>query len=148
MDKDKQTFTIEEAAELLTCHPETLRREIRAGRLKAAKIGRDYRISRFQLTEYWRAAGGGELFGDEKVLEPDSQTAEDEVRSTRFYMIDPDLSDTMERADKIALMMQLRRDGLEYQQIADEMMRRGIKTSRGHSKWHKGSVHAMLRKYL
>jgi excisionase family DNA binding protein len=147
MDKNKQTFTIEEAAELLSCHPETVRREIRIGRLKAAKIGRDYRVSRLQLAQYWRAAGGGELFEGEEVQERDTQAPRDEV-TTHPDRIDPDLSGVMGREEKIALMLQLRKDGFEFQQIADEMMRRGIKTSKGHTKWFKGTVHAMLKKYL
>ena len=61
---EKQVYTLKEAAELLTCHPETLRRAIKRGALKAVKIGRDYRISRAELTEYWTTQGGGKLFED------------------------------------------------------------------------------------
>jgi excisionase family DNA binding protein len=59
---DKTTFTIEEAAELLSCHKDTVRRAIRSGKLKAGKIGKDYRISRSDVEEYYRASGGGQLF--------------------------------------------------------------------------------------
>jgi len=64
----KNAFSIKEAAELLSCHPDTLRRAIKAGKLKAAKLGtdtgkgKDYRISRADLQEYYRSLGGGELF--------------------------------------------------------------------------------------
>ncbi|MDR2801435.1 MAG: helix-turn-helix domain-containing protein [Desulfovibrio sp.] len=59
---DKTTFTLAEAAKLLSCHRETLRNAIRRGRLKAAKLGRQFRISRLELETFWIASGGGELF--------------------------------------------------------------------------------------
>lgn len=58
----KTTFTLAEAAELLSCHKETLRRAIARGTLQAAKLGKGYRISRVDLEAYWTASGGGELF--------------------------------------------------------------------------------------
>lgn len=59
---DKTTFTLAEAAALLSCHRETLRRAIRSGNLRAARLGRGFRISRFDLEAFWSACGGGELF--------------------------------------------------------------------------------------
>ncbi len=59
----KTTFTLAEAAELLSCHRETLRRAIRDGELRAAKLGRGFRISRIDLEAFWTACGGGDLFG-------------------------------------------------------------------------------------
>jgi excisionase family DNA binding protein len=61
---DKTIFTLNEVAELLGCHVETLRREIRSGSLRAAKIGKDYRVSKTDLEEYWATKGGGALFVD------------------------------------------------------------------------------------
>ncbi len=58
------TFTLVEAAELLNCHKETLRREIKAGNLRAAKIGKEYRVSKTELENYWAERGGGALFED------------------------------------------------------------------------------------
>lgn len=58
----KTTFTLAEAAALLSCHPETLRRAIRKGQLQAAKLGRGFRISRADLEAFWTASGGGTLF--------------------------------------------------------------------------------------
>ncbi len=58
----KTTFTLAEAAVLLSCHKETLRRAIGAGELRAARLGREYRISRTDLQAFWTAQGGGELF--------------------------------------------------------------------------------------
>lgn len=67
----KTTFTLAEAAELLSCHKETLRRAIQAGELQAARLGREYRISRADLEVFWTAQGGGELFTPEQAAEPD-----------------------------------------------------------------------------
>ena len=61
----KTTFTLAEAAELLSCHKETLRRAIGEGALRAARLGREYRISRSDLEVFWVNRGGGELFGKE-----------------------------------------------------------------------------------
>lgn len=58
----KQTYTLGEAAELLSCHKETLRRAIKDGSLQAAKLGRGYRVSRADLEVFWSAQGGGVLF--------------------------------------------------------------------------------------
>ena len=60
----KTTFTLAEAAKLLSCHTETLRRAIKDGTLRAAKLGREYRISRSDLQAFWSERGGSELFGD------------------------------------------------------------------------------------
>ena len=62
---EKQVFSLKEVAELLDCHTETIRRAIKAGKLKAAKVGRDYRISKPDLDEYWKDKGGGRLFSDD-----------------------------------------------------------------------------------
>lgn len=70
----KTTFTLAEAAELLSCHRETLRRAILNGDLRAAKLGRGYRISRLDLEAFWKAGGGGDLFGgDESPAPPRSE---------------------------------------------------------------------------
>jgi excisionase family DNA binding protein len=78
----KTTFTLTEAADLLSCHRETLRRAIRDGELKAAKLGtRDFRISRRELSAYWSARGGGGLFADEEAT--DEGARESEARRER-----------------------------------------------------------------
>ncbi len=70
----KTTYTLAEAAELLRCHRETLRRAIRDGELRAAKLGRGFRISRFDLEAFWTASGGGDLFGKEpEALPPQAE---------------------------------------------------------------------------
>jgi excisionase family DNA binding protein len=78
----KTTFTLTEAAELLSCHRETIRRAIRDGELKAAKLGvRDFRISRRELAAFWSARGGGELFAADEPA--DEEAREVEVRRER-----------------------------------------------------------------
>jgi excisionase family DNA binding protein len=47
--------TVEQVAELLHLHVKTVRRYIRDGRLKARRIGKEYRIARTDLDEF---AGG------------------------------------------------------------------------------------------
>lgn len=65
----KTTFTLAEAAQLLSCHKETLRRAIQGGELRAARLGREYRISRLDLQAFWTAQGGGELFAAQEVFQ-------------------------------------------------------------------------------
>lgn len=63
-DPAKPTYTIEEVAELLGVHKETVRREIRREALKAAKVGRVLVVSRADLADYYQAKGGGRLFAN------------------------------------------------------------------------------------
>ena len=75
--KVKTTYTLSEAAHLLSCHPETLRRAIRNGTLRAAKLGREFRFSRSDLEAFWTSRGGGFLFepGGEASLPPPMHAA-------------------------------------------------------------------------
>jgi len=79
----KTTFTLAEAADLLSCHRETLRRAIRSGELRAAQLGRGFRISRFDLQAFWTASGGGDLFGKEQDGAPVEEAAEPVSRTRR-----------------------------------------------------------------
>lgn len=47
-----KTYTVNQAAELVHCHPETLREYIRTGKLVASKIGRSYCIRQVRLDEF------------------------------------------------------------------------------------------------
>jgi excisionase family DNA binding protein len=67
---NKTTFTLAEAAALLSCHAETLRRAIKNRTLHAARLGREYRISRTDLQAFWTARGGSDLFGNGEVPLP------------------------------------------------------------------------------
>ena len=84
----KTTFTLAEAAEVLSCHKETLRRAIQAGELQAARLGREYRISRADLQNFWTAQGGGELFMPESGPDPETlakaaETKEPQAKAQR-----------------------------------------------------------------
>jgi len=60
----QQTYSVAEAAELTGYSEETIRRHIRADKLKAAGGGAGrspYRIARTELARWWRDIGGGEL---------------------------------------------------------------------------------------
>ena len=76
----KTTFTLAEAADVLSCHKETLRRAIQAGELRAARLGREYRISRADLQAFWTAQGGGDLFMPDADAESDAQEKTTETR--------------------------------------------------------------------
>lgn len=54
---EAQAFTVEQAAKYLQAHPNTIRKMIRAGRLPAAKVGREWRIHRKVLDEYLMGKG-------------------------------------------------------------------------------------------
>lgn len=79
---DPMTFSLAEAAELLNCHKETLRREIRNGNLRAARIGKQYRVSKTELELYWAERGGGSLFEDSPrgPVEPKKKTKKKPVQ--------------------------------------------------------------------
>jgi excisionase family DNA binding protein len=76
----KTTFTLAEAAAVLSCHKETLRRAIGVGELQAARLGREFRISRADLQAFWTAQGGGELFSPEPEAEEKEQPKPGEGR--------------------------------------------------------------------
>ncbi|MCL1889065.1 MAG: excisionase family DNA-binding protein [Desulfovibrionaceae bacterium] len=71
----KMTFTLSEAAELLNCHKATLRKAISGGALRAARLGRDYRISRLDLQSFWIKKGGGALFEESEKAAEDLRKA-------------------------------------------------------------------------
>lgn len=64
MSEGKRLFSTKEAAELLLLHPETVRRFVREGQIKAVKLGRKLHFERGELEAYWRSQGGGKLFAD------------------------------------------------------------------------------------
>jgi excisionase family DNA binding protein len=61
---EQRAFSLKEVASILGVHPETIRRAVKAGKLKAAKIGKDYRIAKPELERYFHTMGGGRLFED------------------------------------------------------------------------------------
>ncbi len=66
LSNDRLALTVPEVAQAVGLHPITVRREIRAGRLRAASAGGKghYRISRADVEVWWRGRGGGGLFSD------------------------------------------------------------------------------------
>ncbi len=64
MAKLQEAFSLREAAEILGVNPITIRRLIHKKALKAGKVGRDYRVSKADLNEYYKSQGGGTLFED------------------------------------------------------------------------------------
>jgi len=52
-----EVLITEEAAELLSMHPKALLRQVREGRIPAARVGRRWRFSRRQLLQ-WLEQGG------------------------------------------------------------------------------------------
>jgi len=49
---EERLLTIEEVADRLIVHPNTVRRLIKTGQLKAAKVGRLYRVLEKDLLEF------------------------------------------------------------------------------------------------
>jgi len=76
-----KAYTVKEVAEITGLSIEKIRRALRAGELKAAKFGSDYRISRHDLNKWYQACGGGSLFngGD-----PDPELAPELIERARF----------------------------------------------------------------
>ena len=58
----KPMYSVEEVADMMGVHSETVRRAIKDGGLKAAKLGRSIRISSIELERWFRECGGGKLW--------------------------------------------------------------------------------------
>ena len=61
-NRPERTLTVEEVAGMVDRGPQTVRRWIKQGYIKAVRIGREYRISKADLNAWWRGRGGGVLF--------------------------------------------------------------------------------------
>lgn len=61
---DKPVMKTSDVASLVGMTEESVRRWIRAGDLPAIKTGDGYRISRADLSRFWKERGGGQLFID------------------------------------------------------------------------------------
>jgi excisionase family DNA binding protein len=93
----EELYTVEQFAERLKLHPKTVLRFIKEGRLRAAKVGRSYRILRSDLEAF---GGIAPPAGDAKA------------RVTAIVDI-PDV--TPERAQRIATLFTSARIGAEAQ---------------------------------
>ncbi len=80
--QEKTTYTLHEVAALLSCHTETLRRFIKDGMLRAAKIGKEWRVSKRDLEDFWTAQGGGALFEDSPPPSPPPPRKKSKSKST------------------------------------------------------------------
>lgn len=50
-------YTVEQIAEMLTMHPKTIQRYIREGKLKANKVGKSWRVTGHDLSEFTENVG-------------------------------------------------------------------------------------------
>lgn len=49
---DEKYYTVDEISEMLKMHPKTIQRYIREGKLRAAKIGKGWRVSGHDLSQF------------------------------------------------------------------------------------------------
>lgn len=45
-------YTVKEVAEMLSVHPETIRRHLLSGKLKGYKVGKDWRVEETAIREF------------------------------------------------------------------------------------------------
>ena len=60
---EPRTFSVAQVAKILGAHPQSVRRWIAAGKLKAAKL-KEWRISALDLERFYRECGGGRLIAE------------------------------------------------------------------------------------
>lgn len=80
----RQTFTVPELARLVGVHPQTIRRAIEAGELKAAQSGQHghFRVSHAEAQIWWTQRGGGVLLRNGEANTPLSGNGQDEAQDT------------------------------------------------------------------
>lgn len=61
MTEQVKTYTLQEVANILGYNRQTLYNNIRKGKLKAAKCGKEYRITEEQLQDILRNGYGGQV---------------------------------------------------------------------------------------
>ena len=64
--EDIQLYTVSEIAQILKLDPFTIRRYIKDKKLKAAKVGRGYRISRQDFELFYKQMGGNTITDEEE----------------------------------------------------------------------------------
>lgn len=45
-------YAVNEVAEMLSVHPETIRRNLKSGKLKGYKVGKDWRVEESEIREF------------------------------------------------------------------------------------------------
>ena len=86
----QEVLTVQEAAQFLRCSPDTVKRQARAGRLPASKIGRAWRFRRADLDQ-WLAEGGTrreELEDEGLLLEIQERKADVAAGRSRLVSLD------------------------------------------------------------
>jgi len=88
-------YTVEQAAEILDLHVKTIRRYIHDGRLKAKRIGKEYRITRADLEEFTGGAMPGQAANAvartrqviaSSIVDVDAISPEESHRITTYVM--------------------------------------------------------------
>lgn len=69
--KEIRTVTVEQAAEALHLHKDTVRRLLRDGKMPGARVGGQWRIHAARLEEYLKT---GKISGLRDQVSPDSET--------------------------------------------------------------------------
>jgi excisionase family DNA binding protein len=67
---DEKWYSVEQVADMLRLHPKTLRRYITEGKLRASKLGKQYRISGHDLSVYVEGRGINGLDAPEEARGP------------------------------------------------------------------------------
>lgn len=67
---DDKWYSVEQVADMLRLHPKTLRRYITEGKLRASKLGKQYRISGHDLSVFVEGRGIDGLETYEEAQEP------------------------------------------------------------------------------
>lgn len=120
----RQALKTAELAALVGVHPQTIRRAIESGQLKAAQTGSTgpHLISRTEAANWWKSRGGGELWGES------APTGESETRAiygelypenpkTEVEVKDPFKGDTPE-ARAAAILAEMESDDTKRRNLA------------------------------
>ncbi len=113
IESTEELLTVNEVAERLKVHPITVRRHIKAGRLRALRAGRSIRVRASDLEEYL----SGE---DEEYTKPSAKTSAELIKETRRILRSipnvkrphrwPPTQEEMERRKRLAEQGFRRRD--------------------------------------
>jgi excisionase family DNA binding protein len=57
---EEKYFTVEQISEMLKMHPKTIQRYIREGKLRATKLGKSWRVSGHDLSQFYENVEGAE----------------------------------------------------------------------------------------
>lgn len=84
-------YTVDQVAERLNLHAKTIRRYIREGRLKAKRIGKEYRVARMDLDEFAGASDPDPVVRTRQVtvssiVDVDAISPDDSNRITTMLM--------------------------------------------------------------